>query len=127
MPSLPPPPQSNPAAALSMVNVRTHIPIELELNPPNYSMWCEHFLLLVGNFGASNHVDGTPAPNPLDAAWTTVHYAVHSLMCASLSKAGLTKLTDFAKIHRNTAELVRTEFKNLEQFTVHNFNFLKKS
>jgi hypothetical protein len=86
MAAMPPPPQPNPASTLSMVNVHTHIPIELELNPPNYSMWRELFLLLVGKFGASNHVDGTPAPNPPDMAWTFVDYSIHSIMYASLSK-----------------------------------------
>jgi hypothetical protein len=130
MTTLPPPPQSNPASALSMVNVHTHIPIELELNPLNYSMWRELFLLLVGKFGASNHVNGTPAPNPPDMAWTSVDYTVCSLMYVSLPKevcsmvfiVGISAQTLWTKIEGlfrdnkvSHALMLEAEFCNLTQ------------
>jgi hypothetical protein len=56
------------ASALATINVKNHIPFALELDPPNYSTWRELFLTLVGKFGASSHIDGTPTPEEPDAA-----------------------------------------------------------
>ena len=67
--ALPPPPAPGLASALATINVKTHIPFALELDPPNYPTWRELFLTLVGKFGVLSHIDGTPAPEDPDASW----------------------------------------------------------
>jgi hypothetical protein len=57
-----PPAALSLASALATINVKTHIPFALELDPPNYSTWPELFLTLVDKFGASSHIDCMPAP-----------------------------------------------------------------
>jgi hypothetical protein len=83
--ALPPPPAPNMASALTAINVKNHIPFVLELDPPNYSTWRELFLTLVGKFGASCHIDGTLAPEELDATWLAIDCSVHSLIYSSSS------------------------------------------
>jgi hypothetical protein len=62
-------PAASLASALATINVKTHIPFALELDPPNYSTCRELFLTLVGKFGALSHIHGTPAPEDPDASW----------------------------------------------------------
>lgn len=84
--ALPPPPAPpSMATALATLNVKTHIPFSLELDPPNYSAWRELFLTLIGKFGVTNHIDGAPAPDPVDANWQAVDYSVRSLIYSSCS------------------------------------------
>jgi hypothetical protein len=83
--ALPPPPAPNMASALAAINAKNHIPFILELDPPNYSTWREMFLTLVGKFGASCHIDGTPTPEEPDATWLAIDCSVHSLIYSSSS------------------------------------------
>ena len=67
--ALPPPPAPIFASALTTINVKTHIPFALELDPPNYSTWRELFQTLVGhiptavflNFRSSLNVRSSPS------------------------------------------------------------------
>ena len=83
--ALPPPPAPSIASALATINVKNHIPFPLELDPPNYSTWRELFQTLVGKFGASFHIDGTPAPENPDATWLAVDCSIRSLIYSSAS------------------------------------------
>lgn len=73
------------ASALSVINVKNHIPFSLILDPPNYTRWRELFLVLVSKFGAKRHIDGTAQPAN-DANWESTDYAVVSLFYASISE-----------------------------------------
>ena len=53
--------------------------------PPNYSTWQKLFLTLVGKFGASSHIDGTPVLEEPDATWLAIDSSVHSLIYSSSS------------------------------------------
>lgn len=81
--ALPPPPPHNASAALAMINIKSHIPIVLELNPPNYRAWRELFVTLLGKFSTSNHIDGTQVPEPADRAWRYQRLSNHHLQAAS--------------------------------------------
>jgi len=48
----------NPYAS---VNVKTHVPIELDLRLPNYNKWNALFTAMCGKFGLLGHIDGTIA------------------------------------------------------------------
>jgi hypothetical protein len=82
-----PPPNPGPslASALATINVKTHIPFALELDPPNYSTWRELFLTLAGKFGVLSHIDGTPAPEIPDASWLAINCSIRSLIYSSSS------------------------------------------
>jgi hypothetical protein len=64
---LPPPAAPSMASALVTINVKTHIPFALEIDPPNYSTRRELFLTLVSKFSASSHIDSTPVPEEPNA------------------------------------------------------------
>ena len=82
-----PPPNPGPslASALATINVKTHIPFALELDPPNYSTWRELFLTLAGKFGVLSHINGTPAPEDLDVSWLAIDCSIRSLIYSSSS------------------------------------------
>ena len=82
-----PPPNPGPslASALATINVKTHIPFALKLDPPNYSTWRELFLTLTGKFGVLSHIDGTPAHEAPDATWLAIDCSICSLIYSSLS------------------------------------------
>ncbi|XP_066385398.1 uncharacterized protein [Miscanthus floridulus] len=82
---LPPPPPPSLASALATINIKTHIPFALELDPPNYSTWRELFLTLVGKFSALSHIDGTPAPEDPDASWLAIDCSIRSMIYSSSS------------------------------------------
>lgn len=67
MACLPPPAAPSMASALMTINVKTHIPFALEIDPPNYSTRRELFLTLVSKFGALSHIDSTPVLEEPDA------------------------------------------------------------
>jgi hypothetical protein len=51
------------------VNVKTHVPIELDLRLPNYK-WNAFFTAMCGKFGLLGHIDGTIVARPVDPTWT---------------------------------------------------------
>ena len=63
----------NPYAS---VNVKTHVPIELDLRlpncneldlwMPNYKKWNTFFTAMCGKFGLLGHIDGTIMAHPTD-------------------------------------------------------------
>jgi hypothetical protein len=53
------------ANSYATVNVKSHVPITLELNS-NYSKWAFFFKLLCGKFGLRKHIDGSAPPQPTD-------------------------------------------------------------
>lgn len=67
MAGLPPPAAPSMASALATINVKTHIPFALEIDPPNYPTRRELFLTLVSKFGASSHIDSILMPEKPDA------------------------------------------------------------
>jgi len=71
--------------ALATINVKTHISFALELDPPNYSIWHELFLILVGKFGALSHIDGIPALEDSDALLLAIDCYICSLIYSSSS------------------------------------------
>ena len=83
--ALPPPLAPSLASALATINVKNHIPFALELDAPNYSTWRELFQTLVGKFGASSHIDGTPVPENPDASRLEIDCSICSLIYSSSS------------------------------------------
>ena len=50
------------------VNVKSHVPVTLELRAGNYTKWSTYFKAMCGKFGLK-HIDGTAAPAAPDDTW----------------------------------------------------------
>jgi hypothetical protein len=64
----PPPPQAVVVHAYTSVNVKTHIPVTLEMKNPNFTKWASFFKALCGKFSLRPHIDGPPPPAS-DPSW----------------------------------------------------------
>jgi hypothetical protein len=47
-------------AVLQTVNIKSHVPIVLELTEPNHSKWRTFFDAFIGKFGLGNHLASPP-------------------------------------------------------------------
>nr|AAN34944.1 Putative retroelement [Oryza sativa Japonica Group] len=69
------------------VNVKTHIPITLELKHPNFNKWKTFFTSMCGKFGLLPHIDGTAPPRPDDSTWAQADCCVQGWLFGSVSDA----------------------------------------
>ena len=73
--------------AYGVTNIKSHIPILLDINDHNYDAWRELFLLHCQSFDVSGHLDGTLLPeNDNDAAWQKKDGLVKLWLYGTLSK-----------------------------------------
>jgi len=86
----------SPYAAIS---VKSHIPMTLELRSSNYTKWSSIFEAMSSKFGLLRHINGTPPPNPVDAAWAQNNCCVRTWLYSSVSDSFL----DFAMAPDQTA------------------------
>ncbi|XP_066361176.1 uncharacterized protein [Miscanthus floridulus] len=63
------------AHSYAMMNIKSHVPITLELNS-NYSKWAFFFKSLCGKFRLHKHIDGSAPPQPTDPEWDAVECCV---------------------------------------------------
>ncbi|XP_066163983.1 uncharacterized protein [Oryza sativa Japonica Group] len=73
---------ANPYAT---VNVKTHVPITLELKNPNFNKWKTFFTSMCGKFGLLPHIDGTAPSRPDDSAWAQADCCVRGLLFGFIS------------------------------------------
>lgn len=69
------------------VNVKTHIPITLELKHPNFNRWKSFFTSMCGKSGLLAHIDGTAPARPEDPAWEQADCCVRGCLFGSVSDA----------------------------------------
>ena len=81
------------------INVKSHIPMTLELRSSNYTKWSSFFHAMCGKFGLLKHIDGTPPPDPVDAAWAQNGCCVRTWLYSSVSESVL----DFTMAPNQTA------------------------
>ncbi|XP_021321733.1 uncharacterized protein LOC110437584 [Sorghum bicolor] len=62
------PPQAVIVHPYTAVNVKTHIPVTLEMKNPNFTKWASFFKALCGKFSLRPHIDGPP-PVAADPSW----------------------------------------------------------
>ncbi|XP_062197323.1 uncharacterized protein LOC133900219 [Phragmites australis] len=72
------------STSFNVVNVKTHVPITLNLAVSNYTKWSQFFTTMCGKFGLLHHIDGF-APMPADPSWVQADYAVLSWLFGSIS------------------------------------------
>ena len=71
-----------------MVNVKTHIPMTLELRPSNYTKWSTAFNAMCGKFGLLSHLD-VVSPTPTDDAWVQADFCIRSWIFGTVSDSVL--------------------------------------
>jgi hypothetical protein len=47
---------------LQTVNIKSHVPVVLELTEPNYDEWRTFFDAFIGKFGLGDHLSSLPTP-----------------------------------------------------------------
>lgn len=61
------------------INIKTHVPITLELSPrPNFHRWSNFFKAMVGKFGLLPFLDATVPARPTDPSWAQTGYAINN-------------------------------------------------
>jgi hypothetical protein len=96
----------NPYAS---VNVKTHVPIELDLRLPKYNKWNAFFTAMCVKFGLLRHIDGTIASHPTNPTWNQPDACVRSWMYGSISE----RVLDLAMAPDQTAHALYTAIRDL--------------
>lgn len=55
-------PQPAPASVVQTVNIKSHVPMMLDMAEPNYTQWRCFFDSVLGKFGLEDHVHLPPIP-----------------------------------------------------------------
>ncbi|RLM87259.1 YEATS domain-containing protein 2-like [Panicum miliaceum] len=123
-------PQPTPIAIVQQVNIRSHVPVLLDLADSNYSPWRCFFDSVLSKFGFEEHVTAPPPLAQRDADWCQADCCVTNWIYTTLTKAvfdivhkprasSFTIWTDIEGLFRDN-ELQRTvyleaEFRTLQQ------------
>ena len=70
-----------PAPAIfsyATINVKSHVPLILDLKLPNFTKWSAFFTAMCGKFGLLGHIDGSIPPRPTDRNWSQPDACVRS-------------------------------------------------
>jgi len=90
------------------INVKAHVPIELELYSANYGKWSAFFKAMCGKFGLLHHIDGSVPPRRTDPAWEQVDCCVRTWLYGSVSQDVL----DFTMAEDQTAQQLWVAISN---------------
>ncbi|CAN6218245.1 unnamed protein product [Urochloa humidicola] len=68
------------ATTAQLINIKSHVPVTLDLGDSNFSTWRTFFLIAFRKFGVLDHVDGTRFSNLMldDAEWTQIDTCIVS-------------------------------------------------
>lgn len=67
-------PQCAPST-IHMVNIRSYVPITLDLSESNYNQWRVFFNTVFGKLALSAHIN-TSSRAPVDAEWVMIYFAI---------------------------------------------------
>ena len=75
------------AAVLQTVNIKTHVPVELNLAESNYTEWRCFFDAFIGKFGLGSHLSSPPTiDNRRDPDWVMKDQCILSWLYNSMAK-----------------------------------------
>jgi hypothetical protein len=74
----------------STINVKTHVPITLELTRPNFTRWSTFFRAMVRKFGLLPYLDPDVPARPSDLMWAQTDYAIKGWLYNSVEDSVLT-------------------------------------
>ncbi|XP_025828611.1 uncharacterized protein LOC112903573 [Panicum hallii] len=75
------------AATLQLINIKSHVPVTLDLGDSNFGTWRTFFNIAFRKFGLVDHVDGTIDARAMlaDAEWTQIDTCIVSWLNTTLS------------------------------------------
>ena len=83
---VPPPPPANTEKPFGVTNIKTHVPLVLDIDQLNYDAWCELFVSHLDSFGLMNHIEGTTTnTHATDPKWRKVDSLVKVWLYGTLS------------------------------------------
>ena len=81
------PPPSPTTTSLQTINIKSHIPAELDIAESNYTEWRCFFDAFIGKFGIGSHLTSPPTPaNRRDPEWAMVDQCILSWIYNTVSK-----------------------------------------
>jgi hypothetical protein len=99
------------SAVLQTVNVKSHVPVVLELTEPNYTEWRTFFDAFIGKFGLGDHLSSPPtAEQRRDPEWRLIDQCILSWLYNSVAKDVLA----IVRVPKPTAYIIWTGIE--EQF-----------
>ncbi|CAD6223609.1 unnamed protein product [Miscanthus lutarioriparius] len=82
-----PPVEPPSTTVLQTVNIKSHVPVILELADPNYDEWRCFFDALIGKFGLASHLSSPPTPEQRrDPAWCIRDQCILSWLYNSIAR-----------------------------------------
>jgi hypothetical protein len=123
-------PQLASLAALQPVNIRNHVPIQLDLLESNYSQWRCLFDYVIGKFGLTGHFRLPPPIIDRDTEWQQVDCCLTNWLYTTITKSvfdlvykpdasAFTIWSDIEGLFRDNemerAVLLETEFRSVVQ------------
>ncbi|XP_066379447.1 uncharacterized protein [Miscanthus floridulus] len=102
-----------PVAILQTVNIKSHVPVVLELANPNYDEWRCCFDAFLGKFNLGSHISSPPTAEEChDPAWSVVDQCIISWLYNSIGK----DVRDIVRTPKATVfRIWQAEFRNLVQ------------
>jgi hypothetical protein len=79
-----------------MRNVKSHVPITLKLNRPNFTCWSTFFKAMVEKFGLLYFLDPAILERPTDPMWEQTDYAIKGWLYTSVDDSVLVLTMDLA-------------------------------
>jgi len=73
----------------SMMCLKSHVPMTLDLPNSNYNKWLSFFKAMCGKFGLLHHIDGFVPPCRNDPSWEQVDCCVRMWLYGSISESVL--------------------------------------
>ena len=82
-----PEPEPISATTSQLINIKTHVPVVLDFDSPNYTAWSTFFDIAFHKFGLLDHVDGTVDIQLKhdDVAWLQIDASIVSWLYAMIS------------------------------------------
>ncbi|XP_015635638.1 uncharacterized protein [Oryza sativa Japonica Group] len=117
-------------SVLQTVNIRSHVPVVLDLDVSNYSQWRCSFESVLGKFGLEAHVQEPPALDLRTAEWRRADHCVVNWLHNSIAKnvfdvvykpraSAFTVWSDIEGVFRDNAVqrsvYLETEFRSINQ------------
>lgn len=97
------------AAVIQTVNIRSHVPITLDIDEANYSQWRCFFDSVLGKFGLTQHVRGVPSLDERTAEWRQADHCVVNWIHTTIS----TSLFNIVHKPRCSAYTLWTNVENI--------------
>ena len=83
---LPDAPQPAPAAVVQQVNIRSHVPVLLDLPSANYGQWRVLFESVLGKFGLDDFVRSAPPIAQRTTEWRQIDHTVVNWIYTTINK-----------------------------------------